>query len=235
MVDAAVKVMIGLPTAEFARRADFYDHLNVMDKPDGTMFAASHGQSPAQNRNVIIEQALENDCTHIFLVDDDIIVQRNTLAQLLAHNLDIVGGHYLMRNFPHQALIFDKEELDGSNHWWTIDNDASGVVEVTATGLGCVLFKSEIFLKLPKPWVRMAELEPAGWSDDIGLFNRIRKVGFKIHVDLDMPVGHISSAIITPIKQNDLWHVSYATNGPQNVTFPMVRPNLIEEEEKVNA
>src|SRR5215510_857775 len=105
MVDP--KVMIGIPTAEYARRADFYDYLNGLQKPNPVGLMAVHGQSPARNRNIIIKQALEADFTHIFFMDDDLAFKPDLLMNLLKHDLDIVTGLYLFRSFPHKPILFD--------------------------------------------------------------------------------------------------------------------------------
>ena len=68
-----MKVIIGVPTGEYARRADFYDYFNTLVKPEGTLLMLSHGQSPATNRNLVIQAALDNDCTHVFFLDDDMV------------------------------------------------------------------------------------------------------------------------------------------------------------------
>ena len=71
-----MRIMLGIPTGEYGRRADFYDYFSALDKPNGTVVMFSHGQSPAKNRNLIIEEAIKNDCTHVMFIDDGEIVSK---------------------------------------------------------------------------------------------------------------------------------------------------------------
>jgi len=229
-----IKVMIGIPTVEYARRADFYDYVDLMQKPDGTVISRVHGQSPARGRNLIIDEALKYGCTHIFFVDDDVLLPPDTLLKLLARDKDIITGLYLMRNHPHQPIIFDVAMPDGRcmNHF--LNEGESGVIEVVACGLGSCLIKTSIFEKLEKPYIRLGELEQDHWCDDIGFFQRVRKAGLKIHCDLDCPVGHIASVAIWPNKINGKWHVSYDTMGRATVDIPAFNPRTLMKEEKKN-
>jgi organic radical activating enzyme len=221
-----MKILIGVPTSEMARRADFYDYFNMLNKPDGTMMTFAHGQSPARNRNLIIDQALENDCTHILFIDDDTAFKPNMLSQLLAHDKDIVTGLYLMRNYPHQPIIFDYADEEGrcTHHW--LHDGKKGLVEIVASGLGACLIKTDVFRALDKPYVRLGELEKDHWCDDIGFFRRVREAGFKLYCDLDCLVGHMASVTVWPNPIDGKWMTSYESNGEASVSFPQVIPEL---------
>lgn len=217
-----IKVVIAVPTAEYARRADFYDYFHQLQLPPGTTVIFTHGQSPARNRNMMIRQALDMDATHIFFVDDDVICPPDTLMKLLAHDKDIVTGLYLMRNYPHKPIIFDKANPDGTCLWHYLKPGESGLVEIVAAGLGACLIKTDVFRKMEEPWIRLGELEKDHWCDDIGFFRRVREADIKMYCDLDVPVGHIGSMVIWPTRQDGNWYTTYHTNGPSNVSTPQL-------------
>lgn len=212
-----VKVAIAIPTQEFARRADFYDYFNTIDKPAGTIVTSAHGQSPARNRNIMIRMALEHEATHIFFLDDDCFVKPDIIHRLLAHDVDIVGGLYLMRNFPHLPIMFDEAFDDGRCRFAFLNEGRQGLAECVNMGLGAALIKTNVFRTMPDPWVTLGECEPDHWCDDIAFFNRARKAGFKIHVDLEVPVGHVVSAVIWPNRDNTTgkWYTVYNTGGQE--------------------
>jgi len=228
------KVLIGVPTAEVGRKATFQDHLGQIDMPQGTIIAQVHGQSPARNRNIIIEQALAHDCSHILFIDDDTVPPTNILSKLLAHNKDIVTGLYLMRNYPHKPIIFDYVNKIGEcrNHY--PQDTETGLIEIVNCGLGAVLIKTEVFKKVEKPWIRLGELDVDHWSDDIGFFNRCRAAGYKLYCDLSVEVGHTGFVTIMPEYRDGKWFTSYYTDGEGKVGFPSIKPTL-EELEKNNA
>jgi len=219
------RVMICIPTAEYGRIANFYDHVNMLVKPEGTMMTTSHGQSPARNRNIMIEAALANNATHCLFLDDDMAFAPDMLEKLLAHDKDIVSGLYLMRAYPHHPVMFDEAYDDGKCRFSFLNKGRSGLVEVVNIGLGACLIKTEVFLSMAKPWVTLGECERDHWCDDIAFFNRARKAGFKMYVDLDVPVGHCMSAFIWPSKAPDgSWHTMYNTGGNNSFQVPQVTP-----------
>jgi organic radical activating enzyme len=225
------RIMIGVPTPNYSRNDSFYDFYNLMDKPGGSLCSFSRGQSPARGRNMIIEQALTHDCTHIMFIDDDTAPPKDIIARLLAHDKDIVTGLYVMRTYPHQPIIFDFADEKGAclHHYLEDGND--GLVPIVAAGLGACLIKIEVFKKLEKPWIRLGELEPDHWCDDIGFFRRAREAGFKAYCDQSVTVGHFGQMTLMPVYQDGKWFTSYNTQGVQTVMIPQFNP----KEERIAA
>ena len=227
-----MSVLIGVPTAGYSRNDSFYDYFNLLDKPSGTAITFARGQSPARNRNLIIDQAILNDFTHILFIDDDIAFRPDLLSRLMTHNVEIVTALYLMRNFPHQPIIFDHADEQGRcRHHYPAENE-SGLIPIVACGLGACLIKTEIFKFLEKPYIRLGELEKDHWCDDIGFFKRVRAASFPIFCDLDTPVGHMSNIIVNPVKEDGKWFVTYDTNGTGKITIPALVPIYVEPVEE---
>lgn len=231
-----MKLAIVVPTAEFSRQAEWFDHFNQLDKPTGTVLAQAHGQSPARNRNHLIELCLQNDCTHIFFVDDDVVLPKNTLNLLLENaDKDIVTGLYLKRNFPHHPIIFDVSLAGGECGYHFLKDGENGLIPIVNCGLGCCLIRREVFdimqpdcppsgKKNPPTWIRLGECEVDHWCDDIGFFNRARTYGFKLWCDLRVQCGHFASVIVRPEYKDGKWMTSYDTNGEGRLEFNAVRP-----------
>ncbi len=225
-MDKQNKVLIAIPTQEFARRADFYDYFNAMEKPEGTICTFSHGQSPARNRNIMIDLAFKHNCTHIMFIDDDMAFKPTLIPQLLAHDKDIVSGLYLMRNYPHFPVMFDEAYEGGKCRFSFLRNGRKGLAKSVNCGLGAVLIKMEVFQAMEKPWITLGELEKDHWCDDIAFFNRCRALGFDVWVDLDCPVGHIMSAIIWPDRdEKGDWFTVYNTSSEQTFKVAQIVPS----------
>ena len=212
--------MIGVPTGEYGRRADFYDYFNALDKPEGTVIMSSHGQSPAKNRNLIIEQALEHDCTHVLFIDDDMAFEPDALTRILKHaDKDVVFGLYLLRNFPHYPVIFDEKHDDGRCKFMFLKPEMEGVIEVINGGTGFVLIKTDVFRALEKPWIRLGEIVSDEWCDDVGFFNRVKAAGFHLYCDLSIRLGHMMNVTLWPVKKLDGWYSSYVTGTGDTIDF----------------
>jgi GT2 family glycosyltransferase len=222
-----MKVLIGLSTMEHIRKADFMPYFLGLEKPPNSLITTVHGQSPAKSRNVIIDQAIENECTHIFFMDDDMAIPPDSLIKLLAHDKDVVSGLYLMRSYPHFPVAFDIAFDNGYNKYIYMKPEVSGLIEVTNCGLGCALIKTEVFKALEKPYVRLGEIEKDGWCDDVGFFNRVRAAGFKIYLDTDVKCGHMTSVTIWPTFANNQWWSEYKS-ASGNVLIPQHIPTEAE-------
>lgn len=228
-------VLINVPTAEFARHGAFYDYFNRMEKPEGTGVSFARGQSPARNRNLGIQQAIDNDFKYVLFLDDDILMPPNLIHRLMRHDKDIVSALYLMRSYPHQPIVFDYADEKGRcRHYYPPDGEA-GLIKAVTVGLGAVLIKTEVFKKMAadgqaldnvgKPcWITMGELEPDHWCDDVAFFHRARKSGFDVWCDTSTPVGHIFSGVVWPDYKDGKWHTTYDSFGVGTVSFPAVRP-----------
>jgi hypothetical protein len=208
------KVLIGVITQNFVPRPDFYDYLSLMKRPPNSLEVKCHDRSPAKGRNLVIEAAIENHCTHILFVDDDMAMKEDALFQLLEHDVDIVSGLYLIGSYPHQPVIFDvADETTGACLYCYLDGSETRLKPIVAAGFGFVLVKMGVFEKLTKPYVRLGELDPEHWCDDTGFFNRVRKAGIQSYCDTECRVGHMKTMIIWPTKEDGAWFSGYDTNG----------------------
>src|SRR5215204_388475 len=223
------KVLIGLSTGEYIRKADMIPSFLGLLRPPGALTTTVHGQSPAEARNQIIRQALANDCTHVFFIDDDMVMPEDTLLKLVEHDLDGVLGLYLMRNYPHFPVAFDRAFGNGFNKFLYLEPKVQGVIPITNGGLGCALIKTEVFKKMQEPWVTLGEIQKDGWCDDVSFFNRYRAAGFKLFLDTNVRCGHLVTLQVWPEYVGNQWMSNYKhQNG--NVMVPQAIPSVEETE-----
>lgn len=219
------KVLIGVSTGEYARRADFYDYYHMLTKPPETAVILGHDRSPAKNRNQIIQAGIDNDCTHILLIDDDMAYRPDALLKLLEHDVDVVTGLYLSRAYPHAPIVFDLADDEGSAFPMYLIGDEPRLKSIVAAGLGFLLMRTSIFEKLEKPYIRLGELDAQEWCDDIGFFNRLRKSNIKSYCDMDVHIGHMGTMIIWPNRnEQGEWMTGYDTNGTGMLNTPQIAP-----------
>lgn len=215
------KIMLGVITAEYARRADFYDHHSMIEKPKDSICITVHGQSIANNRNRIVEQALVYGATHIMFLDDDVITRPDIIYQLLRHDKDIVMGLQLRRNFPHYPLVFDKCLDNNMFRIYELKDNETGLIKVIGGGLGCSLIRTDVFKKLEKPWFRLGELAPDQMNEDTGFYLRAQQAGYEIFCDLNCPVGHVASMVVRPARINGMWIINLDSNSDGSVNIPV--------------
>lgn len=212
------RILIGIPTGETPRFNDFQDFLEILEKPEGTLISKCHSQSPARNRNLLIDEALKYNCTHLLFIDDDMVPPANALTRLMEHDKDIVSGLYYMRTFPHQPVAFDKVYDDGRCVHISL-NGHQGLIKVSACGFGFLLLKTRIFKVLSKPYVTLGHIEPDQWCDDIAFCKKLREADFEIFCDTNCPIGHHLNSIIWPTKIDNKWGVAIDTGGRDVISY----------------
>lgn len=226
------KIFVAIPTGERGRNADFYDYYNQLEREQGTISSFAHGQSPAKNRNDMIDLAMKTDATHIFFLDDDMAPAPDILKKLSVHDVDVVSGLYLSRNYPHLPVFFDTAYHNGLCKYSFLTPGKLGLQKGVNCGFGCVLINLSIFKYLEKPYVRLGEIEKDEWCDDVGFFNRVREKGFEIYCDFDVVVGHSHTITIYPKRlESGEWVTEYRS-GVGAITFPQILPDdsIIEKQ-----
>jgi len=213
------KVYVGVPTAEFSRPAIFYDYMRFLEKPENTTVASYHSNSAAFNRNLIIEDAISQYCTHILFIDDDMAFPPNALTRLLAHDLDAVSGLYYNKCYPHPPVIFDRDPNDFDSfqrHY--LQNGEAGVIKVDACGFGFFLVNTKVFESLEPPYVRHGELQYDKRNEDMGFCLRLGETGYQIHCDLDVVIGHMGLATFWPSRNQGQWFTTIDTGRPETIS-----------------
>lgn len=145
-------------------------------------------------RNNIVELAVVNGCDWILMLDDDMIVPPDLLVKLMAHNKDVIGALYFQRGGAYHPVIMKmKSKKDGFksidfiNHHDPIVR-SPGLHQVDGViGGGCMLFKTEVFNKIPQPYF---------WIDgivgtDVHVCDQLRRAGVEIWVDTSIELGHV--------------------------------------------
>jgi len=146
------------------------------------------------NRNNAVREALEAGMEYLFFVDHDNILPPDILIKLLQYNVEVVGCLYFERRYPHLPLIYTFE-----NDFKTVRVEydyPKGLVKCDVIGLGCSLFKMEVFRQLEEPWF-CYRYEGHEWgTEDIAFFHKLKDTGIPVYVDTNNTVGHLSSTTI---------------------------------------
>lgn len=191
------KLGIGLPCSfPFVHFATVLSMLK-MDRPNFELIPATNGPVDGL-RNHIVETALKTGCTHIIMMDMDQTYPVNTIPKLLSHKLPVVGCLIHRRYPPFDPLIY-KGKINEYERIDLDDYEKDALIEVDATGTGCLMFETRIFRSLPAPWFKFKVSEENGQpiGEDFGFCSDLRKKGYRIFVDTSIKCGHLSTMEIT--------------------------------------
>ena len=179
-----MKIAIGLPTNRTIKHKTAESLLKLIahSKYEYKIIVSTKGYNTAENRNYISAQAVKAGCDYIFMCDDDMIYEPDTIDRLLAHKKDIIGGMYYTRYENPQPLI---EYLD--------DEGPKELFECGALGGGLMLIKCDVFKKVPQPWYGYIwhDNGMVKESNDWFFCHRARALAYKIWCDPTVVAKHI--------------------------------------------
>ena len=81
----------------------------------------------------------------------------------------------------------------------------SGLIEVYAAGSAGMTIKKHVLDAIGDPWMEFTPVAGGVLGEDISLCRKIRNAGFKIHVDLDNHIGHLTTVAAWPAYHEGEW------------------------------
>lgn len=142
-----------------------------------------------QQRNTLVDQALEYDATHIMWLDSDMHVPSATINTLLEHDKDIVAAAYSTRVPPYNITAWP----DSSNLNVRLDAH-QGLHKIWAVAMGCMLVKTHVYKYISKPYHQYLYNEDTKdlSGEDIFFCKNANDAGFEIYVDaaLSQEIAH---------------------------------------------
>ena len=194
------KILLAIPTNKYIEPETFksiYD-LIVPENVEIT-FQYFYGYQIDQIRNLIAHWASHYD--YLFSVDSDIVLPNDSLAKMLAHNVDMVSGVYIQRKPDQEILeIYRKNHLGGVSNIPFTELQPVGLHEIDGCGFGCVLIKSDVIRKIGYPqFVYKSALDHIHTvSEDVYFCAKAQEKGSKIYVDSTIVCKHIGNTIFFP-------------------------------------
>ena len=149
-------------------------------------------------RNNLVEQALLCGSTHIIMMDtDQVYCDVDMIEKMLAHNRPVVGARVHRRYPPFDPLLL---RGDVGMHYVVGDDDIKpdgefcNSVSVDATGCGCVLYDTSIFIDMwPPPWFELrTKPDGKGIGEDIWFCSKLKAAGIDIIVDCTIDIKHLT-------------------------------------------
>lgn len=154
------------------------------------------GSEIAMQRQQLVDEALQTNCTHILWLDADMKFPAGVLNALLSHDKDIVACNYSTRVQPHRPVAF--KSADDLNERVYV---GTGLEEVFAVGMGCMLVKRKVYKTIPRPHFSVT------WNDDytnlvgedVFFCTRAKENGYTVWLDNDasLSIGHVGTKTFT--------------------------------------
>ncbi len=126
-------------------------------------------------------------CTHLLMIDQDMIFPENLVSRLASHNLPLVAALTIrgQRDKPVPVMHnFSETGFTAIAEW-----EEGQLVPCDATGAAAVLIATEVLEAMGEPWWLMNE---DGAGHDIHFYRRAKRAGYQLYVDTGCICGHFA-------------------------------------------
>lgn len=217
------KVLAGAPCAKMPVYDHFYDCLGALELPGNSLRMRAQGGSVPRNLNTLVETALEHDCTHLFIVEDDSEFATDTVTRLLAHKVPVVAGLCRARNAPFRSYIYKGRNDDGLG-WYALKPEDTGLIGGVGwfAGMGGILIETEVLTQMTFPYFECYfDDEGREWGQDNVFGNKLMDLGVPCYCDTDVIIGHATGSVIGSRRDADGWKITVQV-GAASVALPQV-------------
>lgn len=204
-----MRILVAVPTFE-SIFPDTFKSIYDLDK-DGheVIFEFVRGYDCATARNRIARIALDRGVDYVLMVDNDVVLPKDALVNLLDDPKDVCLGIYAHRdtdniyrgrtcvcklltengtrykNYPLESE-YTAEEID------SLKDKGEYKVRIHGGGMGCAFIKADVFERTKYPWYDWANYKDGGMlSEDLYFCENCRKNSIPIYTDTRVKCGHL--------------------------------------------
>ena len=204
---------VGVIVGPLVRYRAVFSSLEALQVPKGTKLIFAEGVDIARNCNMLVENMVGE---WLWIMGDDHRFSSDLLLRLLDRKVEIVAPVVCRRGSPFSPVAWRKaipKATDNHNWTWEMFNKehpTGGLIEVPATGSAGMLIRKWVFDRMPKPFFGYTRHT----SEDVGFCLNATESGWKIHLDLDQIMSHLTPCELEPTKDmSGHWRVNVCVDG----------------------
>lgn len=204
-----MKVLIAVPTFESIYPDTYKSIWDLDDCGHELLFEYVRGYDCATARNAIARKAIELNVDYVLMVDNDVVLPKDALKNLLNDPKDVCLGFYAHRdtdniyrgrtcvcklnddrgiayyNYPLESE-YTAEELK------KLRENGQYKVQIHGGGSGCAFVKMSVFKTLKYPWYDWVNYKGGGMlSEDLYFCEQCKDHRIKVYTDTRVACGHI--------------------------------------------
>lgn len=179
-----------------------------------------HGMSVPDARNWVFRKALTEGFEWVFFVDDDVIIPRMALVELMATGEKLIGGVYYRKYEPLESVCMI--DVDNRPSILRDEHHKPGeVIDALVLPSGCTLIHRSLIESIEPPWYKSFTVQgkPA-MTEDTYFTGKAVKAGFTpkihtgvqcLHVDIQRNIAYGHKDIINENKLNPKYAEYFCT------------------------
>lgn len=201
------KGVIGIASSFLGRYREFDVSVNNTIAPIGSAVEWFTGVNIAFHYNNMCRKIIEEkDLEWLWIHGDDHVFRKDLLIQLLKRNVDVIVPLCLRRSKPFMPVIHGLREELYKPKGFEFLNGKKGIIDITDVanvGNAGMLIKRHVLEGCSKPWFVNGAINPEMNSSDLYFCENLRSSGYRIHIDLDNHIGHITHTVIWPKRDEN--------------------------------
>ncbi len=214
-----MKILIAVPTFENIF-PDTYQSIFDLDKGEHNVsFSFVRGYDCATARNRIVQKALDFGADYVLMVDNDVVLPRGVLLDMLDDPKDVCLGYYAHRDddnvYRGRTSVCRLKDPDGNLYFnYPLESEytaeelgrmrESGThkVWIHGGGMGCALIRTDVFRRIQYPWydwINYNDSKRRMISEDLYFCEQCKKTGILIFTDTRAACGHMLRHVQWPV------------------------------------
>jgi GT2 family glycosyltransferase len=147
----------------------------------------------------------KTSATHLFFLDDDVLLPSDGILRLLKRGAPIISGLYKERGQKHRPIIIDTpKNREGKLRFlfrYAKRAPRNRLLTCDVVPSGCLLVERSVFQRLHSPWFHM---EP-NLGPDVYFSLCARRAGYKVLLDTGVECIHIVTHLAGSDEAIDAW------------------------------
>lgn len=206
-----MKVLIAVPTFESIYPDTFKSIYELESGGNELIFDFVRGYDCATARNRIAQESLDIGSDYVLMVDNDVVLPKDALINLLDDTKDVCLGYYAHRGadnrYTGRVSVCRLYGADGRPYFnypleseYTAQEMKSFVSEKThkiqihGGGMGCALIRTDVFRKIRYPWYDWVNYDDDNrgmLSEDLFFCEKCKASRIPVYTDSRVECGHM--------------------------------------------
>ena len=200
-----MKILIAIPTFENIF-PDTYKSIWDLDKcGHECLFEFVRGYDCATARNRIAQKALDLNVDYVLMVDNDVVLPKDALKNLLDDLKDVCLGYYAHRGTDNQYhgrtcvcklgyFNYPLESEYTAEEMFDFQDKGEHKIVIHGGGMGCAFIRTDVFRRINYPWydwVNYNDKERNMLSEDLYFCEQCHRKRIPIYTDSRVACGHL--------------------------------------------
>lgn len=206
-----MKIYIAVPTFESIFPDTYKSIYELDDGGNSLIFDYVRGYDCATARNRIVQNALDNGADYLLMVDNDVVLPKDTLINLTDDLKDVCLGYYAHRGndnlYNGRTSVCKLTDQHGREYFnYPLESEYTAAelkelceagqykIPIHGGGMGCAFIKTSVFNRLVYPWydwINYNDSRRGMLSEDLYFCEQCKSRSITIYTDSRVSCGHI--------------------------------------------